>query len=122
MINSISINQSIKRKLNMKMYSESQADKTHVKNNITYLNINSVEANIPADLELGIEARTQWVCDSIAVKDGNLIAAGIKSRYKYEDEIALVNNYNADNSDPDGEYAEYLAYRDVVKQYVSDIT
>jgi hypothetical protein len=103
----------------MKAYSNTQPNLTHTKNGVTYLNCNAVEETVTD--EMGDESieRTQWAYDSVPVKDGNLIAAGIRARYNYEDEIALVNNYNADNSDASGEYAEYQAYRAEIKALVA---
>jgi hypothetical protein len=43
------------------------------------------------------------------------VIAPIRAKYSWDDEIALINNYNADNTDADGEYAAYQAYRAEVK-------
>jgi|TARA_R100000501_G_C2599124_1_gene96781 hypothetical protein len=103
----------------MKAYSDTKPNLTHSKNGITYLNCNAVEETIPADEVTGQEERTQWVYDSVPVQKGNLVAAGIRARYSWDDEIALINNHNLDSSDPDGEYAEYQAYRASVKNQVA---
>lgn len=97
----------------MKAYSTTKPSLTHTKNGITYVNVNSVEQTITDEVtELEI---TQWVYDSVAVQDGNLISAGIRAKYTWNDELALINNYNADNSDTDGEYATYQTYRAEIK-------
>ena len=100
-----------------KAYSTIKPALTHTKNGVTYLNCNVKEEEVTD--EMTEETHTQFVYDSVPVKDGNLVAAGIRARYNYEDEIALVNNFNADNSDPDGEYAAYQAYRAEIKALVA---
>jgi len=95
----------------MKAFSTIQPELTHVKNGITYLNINATEETITD--EMG--ERTQFAYDSVPVIKGNLISAGIRAKYSWDDEIALINNFNADNSDAGGAYAEYQVYRATVK-------
>lgn len=97
----------------MKAYSTIEPNLTHTKNGITYININAVE--VTTTDEVTEQETTQWEYDSMPVVNGNLISAGIRARYSWDDEIALINNYNADNTDADGEYAAYQAYRAEVK-------
>lgn len=101
----------------MKAYSDAKPNLTHSKNGITYLNCNAVEETVTD--EMTEEPRTQWVYDSVPVQKGNLVAAGIRARYSWDDEIALINNHNADPSDPDGEYAAYQEYRASIKALVA---
>jgi len=101
----------------MKAYSNTKPNLTHTKNGITYLNCNATEETVTD--EMTDEARTQWVYDSVPVQKGNLVAAGIRARYSWDDEIALINNHTADPSDPEGEYAEYQAYRSTIKTLVA---
>lgn len=49
-----------------------------------------------------------------------LVSEFIHKRYSYDDEVALLNNYNADPQAYGEEYAEYQAYRAEVKQAVKD--
>jgi len=101
----------------MKAYSTTEPNLTHTKNGITYLNCNAVEETVTD--EMTEETCTQWVYDSVPVQKGNLVAAGIRARYSWDDEIALINNHTADSSDPEGEYAAYQAYRAEIKALVA---
>jgi len=97
----------------MKAYSTILPELTHTKNGKTYININAVEQTITDEVT---ETETaQWQYDSIPVINGNKISAGIRAKYSWDDEISLINNFNADNSDTSGEYAEYQAYRAEIK-------
>ena len=97
----------------MKAYSTVTPELTHTKKGITYININVVEQTITD--EVTEQEITQFEYDSMPVVNGNFISAGIRAKYSWDDEIALINNYNADNTDADGEYATYQAYRAEVK-------
>ncbi|MBT4836986.1 MAG: hypothetical protein HON94_06540 [Methylococcales bacterium] len=97
----------------MKAYSTTQPNLTHTKNGITYININAIEQTITD--EVTEQETTQFEYDSMPVVNGNVISAGIRAKYSWDDEIALINNYNADNTDADGEYAAYQAYRGEIK-------
>ena len=101
----------------MKAYSDTKPNLTHTKNGITYLNCNAVEETFTDEMTEG--ERTQWVYDSVPVQKGNLVAAGIRASYSWDDEIALINNHTADSSDPDGEYAAYQEYRASIKALVA---
>lgn len=97
----------------MKAYSTLQPSLKHTKNGITYININAIEQTITD--EVSRVETTQWEYDSMPVIRGNVISAGIRAKYSWDDEIALINNFNTDNSDVDGDYAEYQAYRAGIK-------
>jgi len=97
----------------MKAYSTLQPDLKHTKNGITYININAIEQTITD--EVTESETTQWEYDSMPVINGNVISAGIRAKYSWDDEIALINNFNADNTDVSGEYAEYQVYRADIK-------
>ena len=97
----------------MKAYSTIAPNLTHTKNGKTYININAIE-QVVTDEVTGLEI-TQWKYDSVLVLDGNKVSAGIRAKYSWDDEFSLINNFNADNSDTNGEYAAYQAYRTAVK-------
>lgn len=97
----------------MKAYSTTKPNLTHTKNGITYININAVKKTITD--EVTEKKTTQFEYDSMPVINGNYISAAIRAKYSWDDEIALINNYNADNTDTTGEYATYQAYRAEVK-------
>ena len=99
----------------MKAYSTQKPQATHSKNGVTYLNCNAAEETIVD--EMTQETRTQWVYDSVAVVNGNLVAAGIRARYSWDDEIALINNHAADSAHAG--YQAYQDYRNTIKALVA---
>lgn len=101
----------------MKAYSTQKPAVTHARNGITYLNCNAVEET--AVDEMTQQPRTQWVYDSVAVVNGNFIAAGIRARYSWDDEIALINNHAIDPAHAG--YATYQTYRAEIKGLIAGL-
>lgn len=104
-----------------KMYTTAKPDYLHQADGVWFFNLNA--ELIPGKPATDTEQATidQYVCDSVAVEGaperGKLIAAGMRARYSKDDEIAIINKKLLGD---DAAYGQYSAYRESVKQQVTE--
>lgn len=104
-----------------KMYSTEKPEFLHTSGGVHFFNLNAeLIPGVPATDEAP-GTSDQWVSDSVAV-DGEpnrakLIAAGMQARYSKDDEIAIINKKLLGD---DAAYGQYSAYRESVKQQVTE--
>lgn len=104
-----------------KMFSTEKPEFLHTSGGVHFFNLNAeLIPGTPATDEAPGTV-DQWVCDSVAIEGaperGKLIAAGMQARYSKDDEIAAINKKLLGDETA---YAQYAAYREAVKQQVTE--
>lgn len=104
-----------------KMFSTEKPDFLHTSGGVHFFNLNAelipgspATDNAPGTVD-------QWASDSVAIEGeptrAKLIAAGMQARYSKDDEISIINKKLLGD---DAAYATYSAYREAVKQQVTE--
>jgi len=102
----------------MKGNSNTQPNQFEKSNGKTQFRYNIVETVRTNDDETTIPTWNYEYIDVDATDKDTLIRALMKDKYETSDEIALINNKFKGDTKGASDYAEYQAYRDVVKDII----